>query len=596
MLEVLGLDDALLASTTFSDALEIWADITPSYVAGLNTVTTFRTLVRNKSNDTTIRQVNVDVPGGYSSASVAGTAFSSGTWAPTTPATGFDFAFALTSGSALATTTGWARIDITTTTPSSNSAADWHFRACANVGCGPGPPGGNATRADDNQAIVLVDATPPSNRYTADFRDGSNVVTTPSLRNGSSTALTLRITSSAGNDNSTKYTAIALPRCWGTPTGVTQTQTAGDPYDPPIVRDGFIILPRGGLDAIGNFMTVQLTVTPTACADGSVDVVPSVTSNQLDDASTQNQVVGISGNFPTATMDSTPPEVTINQAAGQNDPTKTSPINFTVVFNESVSGFTSSDVSLSGTASATTAAVSGSGTTYNVAVSGMTSDGTVIATVPAGSNSPSTAGAQDAAGNGNNASTSTDNTVTYDTTGPVTSNTAVSPTPTNAAPTVTATETDALRNVAAAEYFIDDASCTNGTGTAMSASDGSFNSGTENVSATLTNAQFSALGEGTHTIYVHGKDNVEAGNWGACQSATFFKDTVTPSSSATSPQYSTSNTFTVSYTASDAAASCGLDTVELWADPARRREASSWSPPTARRLRQRQLQLHRHRR
>src|SRR5207249_6368693 len=110
--------------------------------------------------------------------------------------------------------------------------------------------------------------------------------------------------------------------------------------------------------------------------------------------------------------------------------------NFTVVFSESVSGFTGSDVSLSGSAGATTASVTGSGTTYNVAVSGMSSDGTVIATVPAGANSPSTSGAQDAAGNGNSGSTSSDNTVTYDTTKPtVTINQAGTQNdPTNASP------------------------------------------------------------------------------------------------------------------------------------------------------------------
>src|SRR5206468_5443903 len=101
------------------------------------------------------------------------------------------------------------------------------------------------------------------------------------------------------------------------------------------------------------------------------------------------------------------PSVTINQAASQADPTNGSPINFTVVFSESVSDFATGDVSLSGTAGATTATVTGSGTTYNVAVSGMTGDGTVIATIAAGV-------AHDAAGNGNNASSSTDNNVTYD--------------------------------------------------------------------------------------------------------------------------------------------------------------------------------------
>ena len=102
-----------------------------------------------------------------------------------------------------------------------------------------------------------------------------------------------------------------------------------------------------------------------------------------------------------------PPTVTINQAASQPDPTSVSPINFTVVFSEAVTGFTNAGVNLTGTAGATTKVVSGSGATYNVAVSGMTASGTVIATVSAnaatGTINPV----------GNVASTSTDNTVTF---------------------------------------------------------------------------------------------------------------------------------------------------------------------------------------
>jgi CSLREA domain-containing protein/uncharacterized repeat protein (TIGR01451 family) len=109
-------------------------------------------------------------------------------------------------------------------------------------------------------------------------------------------------------------------------------------------------------------------------------------------------------------VDTTAPSVTINQAGGQADPTSASPIHFTVVFDEPVSGFTGADVTLSGTAGATSATVTeiapNDGTTYDVAVSGMTTSGTVIATIPAGV-------AQDAAGNGNNANTSTDNSVMY---------------------------------------------------------------------------------------------------------------------------------------------------------------------------------------
>ncbi|MBI3895536.1 MAG: hypothetical protein HY313_06365 [Acidobacteria bacterium] len=105
-------------------------------------------------------------------------------------------------------------------------------------------------------------------------------------------------------------------------------------------------------------------------------------------------------------VDTTRPTVTINQAAGQEDPTSTSPINFTVVFSEPVTPSAAGRVTLSGTAGATTAVVTGSGTTYNVAVSGMTTSGSVIATLEAGV-------ATDAAGNPNLASTSTDNTVLW---------------------------------------------------------------------------------------------------------------------------------------------------------------------------------------
>ena len=41
-------------------------------------------------------------------------------------------------------------------------------------------------------------------------------------------------------------------------------------------------------------------------------------------------------NDQTYTLDNTAPTVTINQAAGQSDPTNGSPINFTVVFSEAV--------------------------------------------------------------------------------------------------------------------------------------------------------------------------------------------------------------------------------------------------------------------
>ncbi len=124
----------------------------------------------------------------------------------------------------------------------------------------------------------------------------------------------------------------------------------------------------------------------------------------LDASSRPNLASTSSDNSVTWT---TGPTVTINQAAGQADPTGTTPINFTVVFSASVTGFATGDVTLTGTAGGTlVGTVTGSGTTYNVAVTGMTSSGTVIATVPASA-------AADASSRPSSASTSTDNTVTW---------------------------------------------------------------------------------------------------------------------------------------------------------------------------------------
>ena len=109
-------------------------------------------------------------------------------------------------------------------------------------------------------------------------------------------------------------------------------------------------------------------------------------------------------------VDATAPTVTIEQADGQDDPTDASPIHFTVIFSEDVSGFDGNDVDLTGSAGATTAVVSGGPAEYEVAVSGMTNDGLVVATVAADA-------AEDGSGNLSAASTSSDNTVTYDTNG-----------------------------------------------------------------------------------------------------------------------------------------------------------------------------------
>ncbi len=168
---------------------------------------------------------------------------------------------------------------------------------------------------------------------------------------------------------------------------------------------------------------------------GSGTVLASIAVGKAHDAAGNPNTASTSTDN-TVTYDVTPPAVTINQATGQADPTRTSPINFTVIFSEAVSDFATGDVSFSGTAPGTlVGTVSGSGTTYNVAVSGMTGSGTVLASIAVGK-------AHDAAGNPNTASTSTDNTVTYDVTPPAVTVAAI--TTTSHAPALNGTVDDPL--------------------------------------------------------------------------------------------------------------------------------------------------------
>jgi len=103
----------------------------------------------------------------------------------------------------------------------------------------------------------------------------------------------------------------------------------------------------------------------------------------------------------------TAPTVTVDEAATQSDPTNVAAIQFTVTFDEDVTGLAMSDfVATNGSVTS----LSGSGSICTVTVSA-TSDGTVSLSLPADS-------AEDGAGNGNTASTSTDNSVTYDATAP----------------------------------------------------------------------------------------------------------------------------------------------------------------------------------
>ena len=192
--------------------------------------------------------------------------------------------------------------------------------------------------------------------------------------------------------------------------GTTNTATFGVTAQFSETVTGFTIsdVDNSANTSISNFIAVDgdtYTFDVTANSDGAVTVeVPAASA--VDAANNGNTA----SNQLSWIYDATGPTVNIDKAFGQDDPTNDSPINFTVTFNEDVADFTAADLTITGTAGATTALVTGGPQVYNVAVSGMTSDGSVTLTF--------TGTATDAAGNANQAPTYGDNTVIYDTTGP----------------------------------------------------------------------------------------------------------------------------------------------------------------------------------
>ena len=189
---------------------------------------------------------------------------------------------------------------------------------------------------------------------------------------------------------------IAIPTGWtvnsGSIVATTQNNVAntckGDTNDGAWTNDGTIV--SGGKINLKNnggatelCPGAQLVVTFTATTNNTAGTISWAT--EMTREFPEKQHFYEIRTQPTVILDNTAPTVTINQASGQADPTTVSPINFTATFSEPVTGFTTRrrhdhrhgrrDEGRHRYRRATT---------YNVAVTGMTSRGTVIASIPAG--------------------------------------------------------------------------------------------------------------------------------------------------------------------------------------------------------------------
>jgi hypothetical protein len=263
----------------------------------------------------------------------------------------------------------------------------------------------------------------------------------------------------------------------------------------------------------GTAGTVAQTLTATRSGTSWSTTAAALAQGTYTAQATQTDAGANTGTSNANTFSvNAPPSVTINQRADQADPTKTTPIRWTVTFSESVTGFTAGDLNRTGSSTGGSAAVTGSGTTYEVSLTGTPSNGTIAFDVPSGR-------AQDASGLGNTASTSTDNVVTFDTAGPSVTLTA----PANGSRTADTTPTISGgagggatdSNTVTVQIF-------NGTGTGGTVA--------QTLTATRSGTSWSttaaALTEGIYTARATQTD--VAGNTGTSNANTFTIDTTGP--------------------------------------------------------------------
>lgn len=240
---------------------------------------------------------------------------------------------------------------------------------------------------------TAVDGDTAKSSNNVQYQPTANAASEACSTRGSAVAGRVRVTYNGG----THFTVGGTVTASVTPSA--EAAAAG------ITASGGSATVPAGYNANGDTFDIAISTTVPAAAGDGTYTISVVTSGAGTGSQAPGGVYTFNDSFSVSIACATP-TVTINEATGQSDPTDTSPINFTATFSENVTGFDAFDVNLAGTAGATTAAVTGGPKVYNVAVSGMTGNGTVTAAIPANA-------ANDVSGNGNTISTSTDNTVVY---------------------------------------------------------------------------------------------------------------------------------------------------------------------------------------
>ena len=238
LVEVLGAGGAVLASTTFTDALSLGqddVDLSPAFTkkptAATPAITTMSILVEQDSADTAIKCIRLEFPAGWTVNSATMSNVSAGTWSGTTSGT---FAKFVSSGGLPGGSPGYARIEVNATTPPTDGfgpvvimVSESEANAAANQICA-GSAGKPPTQSI---AIVWDDTWPyaPTRTYTADFRDAGGSVITPSAPIGVPTTYRMRFTltgTTPNPDDAMSYATIALPPCFGSISVTSTTASA----------------------------------------------------------------------------------------------------------------------------------------------------------------------------------------------------------------------------------------------------------------------------------------------------------------------------------------------------------------------------------
>jgi len=175
--EVLGADD-VLAATTFTDALtydQANVDISPVWVPKPTSTTattrTFSLLVEQDSPDTAIKCIQILAPtSSWKITSVTMAAKSAGTWTSTIVPTAAKFVDATSTGLP-GGSSGFARIEITATTPTTDGSGQWQIRVGTSAANTVADQGCAVTAQNQSIATFWDDVWPNgTNRiYTAGF-------------------------------------------------------------------------------------------------------------------------------------------------------------------------------------------------------------------------------------------------------------------------------------------------------------------------------------------------------------------------------------------------------------------------------------------